>query len=634
MPPYTSPTRLLALPLLALALSLSGCSATSDGPNRVQGAGASGGTHGGNAGASGFGGGAGTGGGLFLDSGTTGDAAVTDGGGVTNDARPDVTTGECTNEGYRPGPFPRVCAAPTDNECAGNSDVNPSFPNGNYGNGFDDDCDGQVDEGCDCSPGIGSGETRDCWLVPGSQVDASGTPLGWCASNSRGSQSCVVTGSGEFPTRRWDTQCRGAQPPFADDVCAAGDFNCDGLELNSQAQDCSCDNVVIECPSDAVVTAPYPNPTNLLELNGYTWISGADPLSSTNWRWTVTGGDCDNILPFPSFAVYNGSNANSATRVGAAQGGLGPAGNQRGYVWPSGSGITAGRVYPAFALSGDYLVKGEFQINGQQHECTIRVQVRAPGIRAEACWSPMPNDLDLHFARLQNPTACDKEGHGWFHSCRSDNRADDCFYASSSGCTGFGVNPSPWGYARSPNSACQGWGSRRGANPCDNPRLDRDNVTCFPSLNDPNLPNFCGAENINLDNPKDGERFAIGLHAYDVSGTVRPHVNIYCNGERRLSAGYDPNSGQLFPAMTQDGATTGGDLWEVAIVQAHVDSSGQMTDCTIDTVDSQAPKAAKDGSTAICVDTNPKNGPVAEITDWLFQADGNYPATANDMCWH
>ena len=46
----------------------------------------------------------------------------------------------------------------------------------------------------------------------------------------------------------WDGECRGAQPPFADDVCAPGDFDCDGRDLNSRSQDCNC-RVDVRCPT-------------------------------------------------------------------------------------------------------------------------------------------------------------------------------------------------------------------------------------------------------------------------------------------------------------------------------------------------------------------------------------------------
>ena len=45
-------------------------------------------------------------------------------------------------------------------------------------------------------------------------------------------------------------------------------------------------------------------------------------------------------------------------------------------------------VYPAFSLSGDYLLTGSFTLSGTQYTCSVKIQVRAPGIRAEGCWTP------------------------------------------------------------------------------------------------------------------------------------------------------------------------------------------------------------------------------------------------------
>lgn len=650
--------RVLGAAALGLLSIYVGCSANDGGAGDdtfgVPGSGGSAGTQGGGSGGSGqagagatAGGGSGGSGGssvIETDSGGgTDDASLMDGSGVTNDAAIDAADDACSDTAeYIPGPLARTCAAATDNECDGSADVNSALPNQAFGNGFDDDCDGQVDEGCLCPPDVAAGETRECWLVSGSQVDANtGEAVGWCASNSRGTQSCVVEGTGENATRKWEGQCRGAQPPFAEDVCANGDFDCDGLTANSQTQDCSCDeDIVVECPTDPLVTSPYPNPNNLLRVDGHDWITTGDPTSATNWGWRVVGGDCDNILPHPSFAIYPNQGAGGQMPVGNKRTDLGPAMNQTGYAYFAGSGAGANFIHPAFALSGDYLVTGSFEIGGNAYECTVKVQVRAPGIRAELCWSPMPNDVDLHFARLQNSESCSNNGHGWFSSCNGDETGDDCYFSSSTGCTGFGSNPSAWGYARSPNSACQGWASRRGLTPCDNPRLDADNITCNANATNPSntaglFGGFCAAENINLDNPNDGDRFAIGAHAYGISGDVRPHVNIYCNGERRLSLGYDPNTNSNFPVLKESGGASGGDFWQAAIVEAVVDGGGNLTDCIISPVASAAPKADKDGSTSMCVDTDPQNdSSQTGISNWLFTPGGGYPANAEDLCWH
>ena len=156
-------------------------------------------------------------------------------GSLSSDATPDVDAGEggCFSGDAGSPPLAQRCAPSTTNECDGATDtslaafgVSVALRNGAGGNGFDDDCDGLVDEGCTCG---GNGQTKDCYLVPASQIDvATKKPVGWCTDNSKGSLDC--TGN-EFP--KWSGSCRGAQPPFRHDVCAAGDYNCDGLARNS-----------------------------------------------------------------------------------------------------------------------------------------------------------------------------------------------------------------------------------------------------------------------------------------------------------------------------------------------------------------------------------------------------------------
>jgi hypothetical protein len=573
---------------------------------------------------------------------------VSDGAGILNDGRPEVGPGICVPDAgaYAPGPYARRCAAPTDNECNGASDINPALKNGANGNGFDDDCDGKVDEGCACDPAHPVGTTKPCSLVSGSQVDPNTKqPVGWCAINSVGTESCISIGN-EVRIAVWDGECRGAQPPFADDVCAPGDFDCDGRDLNSKAQDCAC-HVDVKCPTDPIRTAPYPDPNNLPAIDGTGWVNGG-AANAKNWKWTVTGGDCDNILPHPTFAVYPTKQARlGGPRLSSdtPQMGLGMNANQHGFVVGPAANVGSA-IYPAFGLSGDYLVKGEWDEADGHHACTVKVQVRSPGIRVELCWSPMPQDVDLHFARLQNPKSCT---HGWFATCSESEDRDDCYFDATSGCTGFTNNPSPWGYARSAPTACHGWGSKRDPTAaCDNPRLDQDNITCDPKNPDPmdgegmNFEGyFCSPENINLDAPKDGEKFAIGVQFYDNSGlpsaqaTPKPHVNVYCNGERKLAFGFDPTAvpPTAFPVLRESGLQEGGDIWEVAVVEAKV-AAGALNDCVISPVHSKVPKANKDGSKDVCVDTNPQNTAMMGEGAWKFIASGGFPANADALCWH
>lgn len=673
-----APSVILVTVSLAVGLA-AGCGAgDSAGPGGKSGFGANGGSGGGADASAGSGGGAGSsgfGGSLFDGSagssgGGTKDAELSDveGGGL-QDALPDVENDACSDAGALPPKFPHLCAAPTDDECDGAHDVDPNFPNGGYGNGYDDDCDGLVDEGCLCDPQHAAGTTKPCYLVPPTQVDPNtNKPAGWCAQNSAGTESCVTKGGGENPPRYWDGFCKGAQQPFAHDICAPGDFNCDGVDSNSDVQDCSCKTPTVQCPVDPVVVSPYPNPTDLTQkknnpldpnpntpfiVDGYDWIPNNQGVNATNWSWSITGGDCDNILPHPTFAVYDGANSQTSNRIGTQQSNLGQNNLQHGFTI-GGQGSDQHQIWPAFSLSGDYIVDGQFDLDGQHYECTLKVQVRWPGLRAELCWDTVGtgtnHDVDLHLARLQG-TSCNAS-HGWFVSaCGSAPSSDDCYYSCASGCrtgnNGFcgGAAPAPgWGYGASPSEACHGWGSLREVQQtCDNPRLDRDNISCDPNVTDPtNAGNFCGPENINLDDPNDGDMFAVGVHYY-YGNDAHPHVNIYCNGERKLAFGYDPTTSpattfpHLLTGWNSGGVPTGGDFWSVARVTW---SPNDPDVCKIEPIPSAAPKTTKDGSSNVCVDTNPQNK--AGQSKWLFQSGGGVPTgpqpspftAGNWFCWH
>lgn len=623
------------------------------------GVGGSGGTTGGGSESSGGGDGTGGGGGGATTGGGTGGSGG--GGNVDTDAGltvPDAGVNPDYDGGCGP-PMPgnptilRACAPATASECDGTTDsalTNGGVPgsrlNGTSGNGFDDDCDGEVDEGCACPS---NGVTKDCYLVPASQVsEISGLPVGWCANNAKGSLDCT---GGEISF--WSGVCRGAQPPQLVDSCADGDYNCDGLSGNNAAEGCMC-TTAVTCPTASITVAPYPAPTAIPPVDGTQWIGDvAARARATSWTWTVVGGDCDNVLPNPTFAIYDGTNSTSAQRIGARTGVRLDATQMPSRYVPqtgapliglratTGNGVGGGRVFPAFGLSGDYIVQGEFTLDGKSYACTQKVQVRAPGIRAELCWDTVGNaatngnDIDLHFARLQGITCANQ---GWTNTCQNPNGSiQDCHYATGSGCPNGG-NPQ-WGYADSPNGACQGWSSKR-TTTCRNPRLDLDNVTCVRGETNPTSSEFCGPENINLDNPNDGDRFVVGINHYATKGSnpnAKPHVNLYCNGERVLSVGYNPATGQTsFPLLNTPGATTSGDFWTVATVTANV-TGGDLTSCDITPIPSRASDPVRDGvgnpGNGICVDHGYSSKRFAENAGQGV-ASGAQPTNANQWCKH
>lgn len=575
-------------------------------------------------------------------------------------------------------PYPRDCAAGTTNECGGATDtfltsrgVAAARLNGAQGNGYDDDCDGLADEGCGCNQG---GTTKDCWLVPATQIDPNtAQPVGWCTANAKGSVDCSGV---EIMT--WSGVCRGAQRPQRYDSCAPGDFDCDGLSGNNQLAGCNCPTQV-ECPTMPLLLAPYPNPTALpRQIDGTLWIKDmAQRAMATDWTWTVLGGDCDNVLPWPTFALYSQANT---TVAGARIGQRTPVRFDNmtmpnRYVSAAGQPLIAiqaargnmpgaGVVWPAFGLSGDYLVQGEFTLGGQRYVCTQRVEVRAPGIRAELCWdsvggvSSSGNDIDLHFARLQGNSCGNNQG--WNLLCRSGGGLfptnQDCYYSSSSGCRDDSLQAPRWGYTDSAASACLGWSSRRapGSQGCTNPRLDRDNIACNRTISDPTNLDFCGPENINLDNPANGDTFVIGVTHYQNRGggpEAKPHVNVYCNGRRVLSVGYNPATGQQWPLLRTPGADDNGDFWTAALVKANV-AAGMLTSCDVTPLPSRHADPTRDGTVAmpgagngLCVDSMMNQTPAPNQFSFTSRrfidnpttqggAVGTMPMTPAQWCKH
>lgn len=536
-----------------------------------------------------------------------------DGGpGIFNDGAPPVDGSSCKPDAGGPGPVGRLCLPATENECDGLHDL-PTYPaNGQGGNGFDDDCDGLVDEGCSCGA---AGTTKTCYLVPASQTFG-GVPVGWCAQNSKGTVDCLKPNS-EFGGH-WSGQCRGAQPPFADDVCANGDFDCDGKDQNSKADDCSCKGTPVQCPTDPLQTAPFPSVSALpLAVDASKWfLKQGDVASATNWKWSLRGGDCDNILPHPTFAIFANATANGPG-VGVQDDTLGPSTKEHGLV-ASAPAVTSS-IYPAFSLSGDYLVQGEFDLNGQHYACQQKVNVRAPGIRAEACWDTEGQgvDLDLHLAQLTWGNTCTDRG--WSGVCQGQ----DCYYSNCKG------SDSPKWYSANPDTAvCQGWGSKT-TGVCNNPRLDRDLITCSVSQKDPNASDFCGPENINVDAPANGSKYAVAVKYFSGSAPSRTHVNVYCNGQRVLSTGYNPVTGNEFPKLVTSGGNSTGDMWKVAMISASVTSTG--LDCDVDPVPSTRPHPTSDGSNAYCVDNT-----ASDSTDSarFFTQGGAVPLDAEALCFH
>lgn len=206
---------------------------------------------------------------------------------------------------------------------------------------------------------------------------------------------------------------------------------------------------------------------------------------------------------------------------------------------------TAARTTFTPDVSGDYLVSVTFTDDkGNTQGCSWIVKVRGKGLRVEMRWDTFTRvDVDLHLHRSGSTANwCDF--------------ADTCYYSN---CTGVS-NSVDWGYPDSTGLDCPG-----GTGSCDNPRLDLDNISTT------------SPENINLDNPRDGETFRIMSHMYGGTATTHPVITIYCGGLVRAVFGEAPDR----VTFTSSGGGCGGDTWRVADVQMHVDSVTGLMDCTV-----------------------------------------------------
>jgi len=197
-------------------------------------------------------------------------------------------------------------------------------------------------------------------------------------------------------------------------------------------------------------------------------------------------------------------------------------------------------------VSGDYLVTlNAVDDKGTTHGCSWIVHAQGDGVRVELVWDTYGSvDLDLHLHRSASEAA-------W---CSDD----DCHFANCQE-TEWSTSEIDWGYPDSAPDACP-------TDRCPNPRLDIDNIRGF----DP--------ENINLDNPRDGDTFRVMVHMFSGLNLTHPRVSIYCGGTLQAVFGDAPDLVEL----TDAGAGCGGQTWRVADVKTEVDDETGATTCRID----------------------------------------------------
>jgi hypothetical protein len=291
---------------------------------------------------------------------------------------------------------------------------------------------------------------------------------------------------------------------------------------------------------------PTGRPFTAYSLAGSTFFPGA----ARAWRWRVVGGPCDQLtFATRSRVSYRLEGASADPRESTAD---------------------TLRFTPT--LSGDYTVTLTVTAaDGSTFECTFVVSVRAPGLRVELCWDRTGNpratdstvgaDIDLW---MQGPRATGTWGFppGFEpdHTCGPYN----CFNRDADIPPIFRASRPDWGYPATPGGACR----TPDGGACKNPRLDLDNNGLNDAAHSDTDP-----ENINVDNPRDGDRFRVAAYYWRGSLPVQPMVNIYCGGALRATFGGAMVGSTLYGSAPVGGFTSGlggfdraSSFWRVADV--------------------------------------------------------------------
>ena len=352
-------------------------------------------------------------------------------------------------------------------------------------NGLDDDCDGVVDEGCSCK----AGQTQPCFMGPPNYFG-----LGSCTA--KGVQTCIVNlKDGKAVSGKWG-ECIGGSRP-GQDVCDNSDNNCNGC-----VDDGLCCTPPIDCSYDIGTAKPFTDKI----INGLNFYGGPDPeiaaqkAAESEWTWTLSKGPCDTVLNKTSFSIKGAQTLEELAGDGDA------------LTEVSGLGLSQFKVN--FQLSGSYTLHVSIKTpDGKVVECSWVIKVVSEGLRVELCWDRTGAvDLDLHLQKVGLFTGWSDDSTCYYNTCRM---------------TGYQANYTVnWGYADTVNED---------ETTSKNPRLDLDNINTVGK-----------PENVNLDNPADGDRFRIGVNYFDVSTTIEtyPVVNVYCGGTLKATYGVAP---KVFP---------------------------------------------------------------------------------------
>ena len=380
------------------------------------------------------------------------------------------------------------------------------FPN--YCNGLDDDCDGKVDEGCFCDVG----QTQPCF-----RGEPNKRNVGSCQD---GIQTCNV--GSDSKTGTWGDCIGGISPK--EDICDNADNDCNGC-----VDDGNCCNPPVNCGYEIGDAQPFTD--KIIDGNQiYDTSHLFNDAATATWEWTLTKGPCDVVLGKTSFSLTSAVDGVTGTMTNAADS-----------VTFSGVGLSKFKVN--FQLSGSYTLHLKItRTNGEVYECEWVIRVVSNGLRIELCWDTTGahlsggRDLDLFLGKNGVTEDVEVESACGFSSDTYPGWTEDtaCFFGN---CQTAGYNNSsyahPWDV--------EDWGYAETNSTTPNPRLDIDNI------HDVGKP-----ENINLDNPKNGDTFRVLVRLYPWSieddsseqygGNVNTHpvVNVYCGGTLKATYGVSP----------------------------------------------------------------------------------------------
>jgi hypothetical protein len=419
--------------------------------------------------------------------GTGGQAGQSSGGGGTGGAIIDLDS----------GPGDAVNETPINqcgSQCGELEKCEPQFL------GYDDNCNGLVDEGCPCTPGLSH------WCFKG---DPASRGTGPCKD---GTAVCSELGT-------WGP-CIGGFHADAKDNC-----------LN-QGTPVGCHDLTVP-----------PFTTVMLKDGTGTFGQGA-----TDVKFSVT---CPPQIPLPNCPKVQSEASMDATYTPLQSG-------QYTVTFTKGGGADA-CTFSLYVGSGGLRVELNWDHQGEGADNHYTDDAGAP----QAGKGP-DLDLHVHRPGVKSPWFSGlmglKKDDCFFGNCTAPNftmnlpTAPIWFFPDQ--------YPHNWTYKapydpndpiytcyNAPRGAGKEWKAFKKG--CHNPRLDLDNITCDNTVSDPQDALFCAPENVNIDEPPYGLWTRVGVHYYGhcYAGDLHPMVTIYCGGTQVAqlgTAGY--NKPVTFPA--------------------------------------------------------------------------------------